>query len=458
MVVVTYPASYSKFRNRRCESIMADEQSPAPEPPRQEKVDMLRVASTPDKAQPPNLPFPPRTVKRPFGGAETPGKPLTKRSRADHDDEESRSQQQKPMALDAAMMNKYFVKAEKGELEEIKARMALATPSNPAGNMCRPLQCTEPTKLSVAGKPMAPNTLRDASPLPEDPAPEPRRDPLGSKSNPIIFSSGLEELDHEFREGSGYNTHGDQISFSSRSEHPPFRSKRQSRGRNGSVTGYQPRRRSSWSEERFHEEKLRENRRREDGNDRKATVRSTSLDSCDISPSEMRVWERSRSRSRSDSREKKDYRYRGDREERPQPHTSRQRDEIFLDHEREVYRAGSLHSPKKPQPPPRRQEKRANPRSRNRSRTVERPHIDARSSPSFLGADPLPDPHESLGVDRDGYTLEQHLVLFNLAIAMYVQRERVAELMLNRTRLQFDLENLKAGLTTRGGEERRRGS
>jgi hypothetical protein len=432
---------------------MADEQSPAPEPPCQEKNDILRVASTPNKAPPPSLPLLPRTVKRPFGGAETPGEPLIKRSRADHDDEESHSQQRKPMALDAAMMNKYFVKAEKAELEEIKARMALATPSNTAGNKPRPLQREEPTKLSVAGKPMAPNSLRDASPLPENLAPKPRQGPLGSKTNPIIFNSALEELDHEFREGSGYNTHEDQMSLSSRSEHPPFRGRRQSRGRDGSVTGYQPRRRSSRSEER-----LRGNRRGEGENGKKATVRSNSVDSCDISPSEMRAWERSRSRSRSDSREKKDDRYRGDREERPHPHASRQRDEISLDHEREVYRAASLQSPKKPQPPPRREEKRANPRSRNRSRTVERPHIDARPSPSFLGADPPPDPHESLGVDRDGYTLEQHLVLFNLAIAMYVQRERVAELMLNRTRLQFDLDNQKAGLTERGGEERRRGS
>jgi hypothetical protein len=142
---------------------MADGQSPAPEPLRQEKNDIPPVSLTSDTSHPPSLPLPPRTVRRPFGGAKIPGESLTKRPRADHDDEQSRFQQQKPMTLDAAMMNKYFVKAEKGDLEEIKARMALATPSNPVGDKPRPPRHTEPTKLSVAGRSMAPNSLRDVS-------------------------------------------------------------------------------------------------------------------------------------------------------------------------------------------------------------------------------------------------------------------------------------------------------
>lgn len=35
------------------------------------------------------------------------------------------------------------------------------------------------------------------------------------------------------------------------------------------------------------------------------------------------------------------------------------------------------------------------------------------------------------------------MALFDLAVTVYVQRERVAELMLNRTRLQFDSNNKK---------------
>lgn len=175
----------------------------------------------------------------------------------------------------------------------------------------------------ATGKPIASKSLRDAPPLPRDIPPKERRDTMatprenmlkpvqeitalrkarmsevqrdtptpGTKANPISFSSGLNELDREFREGSGYYSQQeeDEVSFISPwSEGPRGPSARQALRRDEPLKDhYQPPRRTSRPEER---------RRRRDFSsvelERMAKRRRTLSNSCDVSP-------RSEDRSRS---------------------------------------------------------------------------------------------------------------------------------------------------------------
>ncbi|KAI4940295.1 hypothetical protein J4E86_011100 [Alternaria arbusti] len=225
---------------------MADEQSPLAGFSHQEKSGFRVTPSSDkpvDKTQPTSAQPPPpsKTGKRPFGGGEILGEPLIKRSRVDENDEARRSKERRPRELDPAMLTKHFTMADKKEIEEVKARIATATPSNPTGIPPRSTRHAEPVPLSMTtGKPMVSKSLRDAPPLPRDKPSKERRDIMappreniskprqepsayhkkrmsgahhdtptptptpGTKANPISFSSGLHTLDREFRSGSGY--------------------------------------------------------------------------------------------------------------------------------------------------------------------------------------------------------------------------------------------------------------
>ncbi|KAI4911322.1 hypothetical protein J4E85_011231 [Alternaria conjuncta] len=266
---------------------MADERSPVAGFSHQENNGFLRVAPTPDmpvdklqrtSAQPPP---PSKTGKRPFGGGEILGEPLIKRSRVDENDEARRSKERRPRELDPAMLTKHFTMANKKEIEEVKARIATATPSNPTGIPPRSTRHAEPVPLSMTtGKPMVSKSLRDAPPLPRDtpskerrdamaPPPrentsKPRQDPSayqqkrtagahrstptptpGTKANPISFSSGLHALDREFRSGSGYYSEQQDdddalslLSYLSLSEGPRGPGARRGLGQDGAEKRY----------------------------------------------------------------------------------------------------------------------------------------------------------------------------------------------------------------------------
>ncbi|KAH6865426.1 hypothetical protein BKA58DRAFT_442211 [Alternaria rosae] len=517
---------------------MTDEYSPIARPSRQEKNGFLCVTPTPaDKASgksqlqltssQPQL----KTGKRPFGGGEILGEPLTKRSRLDENDEARRTKERKPRVLDPAMLTKHFTMANKKEIEKVKARIASATPSNPTDIPPRTTRHAEPVILSMAtGKPILSKSLREAPPLHRDTPSKERRDALlipreniskprrdisalhkarmseaqkdtpiqGTKANPISFSPDLNELDREFREGSGYYSQQeeDEVSFISPwSEGPRGPSARQALKRDEPLKDhYQPPRRTSRPEER---------RRRDFSSvelEMTAKKRRTLSNSCGVSP---RSEDRSRSRSRLRSLVKKHDRYRGDGAEmpwgrnarfdralsrRPPPALQRPRDKTpppsrqVRREERSRSRgarknrgrsrgADRERSPRRERSPERkrsRQRRRSSSRHRNRDRrdspdqhnnkrrsrsprpskqppsaSPPQPPPPPSPSESFFGADDIPEPHETLGVGEGEYTLEQEMALFGLAVTVYVQRERVAELMLNRMRLQFDLDNRK---------------
>ncbi|KAG9187141.1 hypothetical protein G6011_05012 [Alternaria panax] len=108
---------------------MTNNQQPTREPSRQEKNASLRVTSAPNTSQPSGSQTPIRTIKRPFGGGETIGEPLIKRSRKDQNADRSHPQERNPRALDAATLNEQLGKANRETLDEVKSQISSATPS-----------------------------------------------------------------------------------------------------------------------------------------------------------------------------------------------------------------------------------------------------------------------------------------------------------------------------------------
>jgi hypothetical protein len=88
-----------------------------------------------------------------------------------------------------------------------------------------------------------------------------------------------------------------------------------------------------------------------------------------------------------------------------------------------------------------------------RSQNAKRHQIRIEPWSPFEYAKPPLDPHESLGADPGEFTEEQEFALFNLMISMYAQREKIAELVLNMTRRQFEFDNKKAALKKRNSRE-----
>ena len=444
---------------------MADNLQSTQRSPPQEKNGFLRVTPARDKPQSSGSQVPMKTIKRPFGGGETTGEPLMKRSRTDQNGDRNHPQERKPRTLDAAMLNDKLGPADQKTLEEVKARIASATPSKPSGEYIthRSSRHTESVKPVVTTKPTAPKSLRDAPPLPSDTEPD--------RDSPE--DSGYDRRDH-MRTGpcsvAGGFMDDRRSSFSPLIEHQE-RIDRLDPGRNKPMPESRNRRRSTSSDERLPGKRMRGKERHEQGQHRarsreRAMRHHDRTNSCHI---------RSRSRSRSLSREQNDDRYRGDYASKPERHSPRRRDEILPDLEEDNHHAAPRYHPSRTQLPrgstpplrlqgrqsraisPREQmrERLAGSRSRETSQTPEQDHTHVEPWSQFESADPPPDPHESLGVNPGEYTEEQELSLFGILISIYTNREKIAELTLNQKRLQYELDNRRTALRKRRSREQR---
>src|ERR1044071_4585886 len=112
---------------------MADNLQSTQRSPPQERNGFLRVTPALDRPQSSGSQVPMKTINRPFGDGETTGEPLIKRSRTDQNGDRNHPQERKPRTLDAAMLNDKLGPADQKTLEEVKARIASATPSKPSG-------------------------------------------------------------------------------------------------------------------------------------------------------------------------------------------------------------------------------------------------------------------------------------------------------------------------------------